>query len=98
MKYLKRYNESLDSEPIITKIREEFPEDRVEKMLQDEILEWVDDEESYKENGNGEAEETVIYRIVGWYETTHNVKLDIDQNQPLIDEIKKAYPILKDAF
>lgn len=100
MKHLKRFNESieqpLDVDVFITKIKEEFPQEKVNQMLQDEIVEWVDDEQSYQENGNGEAEESIVYQMLSWYAKKFEVELnDLEENPEVIEEIEKTYPNLR---
>jgi hypothetical protein len=73
MKYLKKYNENQEEQDpifVITKIKEEYPSDSVKKMLEQEIKHWVPDEEDpdfYSTSGNGEAEDVIINKMIGWF-------------------------------
>ena len=73
MKYLKKYNESQDQQDpefAITKIKEEYSQDKVQNMLEKEIKQWVPNEEDpdfYSTSGNGEAEEVIINQMIGWF-------------------------------
>ena len=74
MKYLKKYNESQDRqypEFAITKIKEEYSQDKVQNMLDKEIKQWIPDEEDpdfYSTSGNGEAEDVIINQMIGWFD------------------------------
>ena len=74
MKYLKKYNENLDQQdPVfaIAKIKEEYPKDKVQDMLDKEIKQWIPDEKDpdfYSTSGNGEAEDVVINQMIGWFD------------------------------
>lgn len=74
MKYLKKYNESQDRQDpefVITKIKEEYSQDKVQNMLDKEIKQWIPDEEDpdfYSTSGNGEAEDVIINQMIGWFD------------------------------
>ena len=74
MKYLKKYNENQeqqDPEFAITKIKEEYSQDKVQNMLDKEIKQWIPDEEDpdfYSTSGNGEAEDVIINQMIGWFD------------------------------
>ena len=74
MKYLKKYNENLDQQdPVfaIAKIKEEYPKDKVQDMLDKEIKQWIPDEKDpdfYSTSGNGEAEDVIINQMIGWFD------------------------------
>ena len=74
MKYLKKYNESQDRQDpefAITKIKEEYSQDKVQNMLEKEIKQWIPDEEDpdfYSTSGNGEAEDVIINQMIGWFD------------------------------
>ena len=74
MKYLKKYNESQDQQDpefAITKIKEEYSQDKVQNMLEKEIKQWIPDEEDpefYSTSGNGEAEDVIINQMIGWFD------------------------------
>jgi hypothetical protein len=73
MKYLKKYNENQeqqDPEFAIVKIKERYPEDMAQKMLEEEIKQWIPDEEEinfYSTSGNGEAEDVIINQMIEWF-------------------------------
>lgn len=77
MKYLKKYNENKEQQdPVfaITKIKEKFPKDMVQNMLNDEIKQWKPDEEDieyYSRTGNGEAEDVIINQMIGWFDKNY---------------------------
>ena len=92
MRYLKKY-ESLDEFNLdfaLSKISEEFPKSRVDKMFNDEWPNWVDDswEEDgytsdhdwYDDHNNGEAEDVVYDELISWFCKKYNKKLS-DQNK-----------------
>lgn len=91
---LKKYNESLDADFAIAKIRGRFSEEEVSAMLNKEISEWSDDEEFYSSNGNGEAEEMVIHDMIGWFKREFSKSIDEADETRLEDEIKAAYQSL----
>ena len=74
MKYLKKYNENQDQQDpefTITKIKEEYSQDKVQNMLDKEIKQWIPDEEDpdfYSTSGNGEAEDVIINQMIGWFD------------------------------
>lgn len=74
MKYLKKYNENQEQQdPVfaIAKIKEKFPQDMVQDMLNDEINQWKPDEEDieyYSRTGNGEAEDVIISHLISSFE------------------------------
>ena len=74
MKYLKKYNESQDQQDpefAITKIKEEYSQDKVQNMLEKEIKQWIPNEEDpdfYSTSGNGEAEDVIINQMIGWFD------------------------------
>ena len=77
MKYLKKYNENLEQQdPIfsIAKIKEQYPKDKVQKMLDEEVKQWIPDEKDpdfYSTSGNGEAEDVIINQMIGWFDKNH---------------------------
>ena len=74
MKYLKKYNENQDQQDpefTITKIKEEYSQDKVQNMLEKEIKQWIPNEEDpdfYSTSGNGEAEDVIINQMIGWFD------------------------------
>jgi hypothetical protein len=77
MKYLKKYNESQEQQdPIfaIAKIKEQYPKDKVQEMLDEETKQWIPDEKDpdfYSTSGNGEAEDVIINQMIGWFDKNH---------------------------
>lgn len=104
MKYLKKYenvNEKFDLDFVLTKIKEEFSEDKVSKMLDEEILEWVDSDwqddfdseyEWYVEYNNKEAEDVIIDQIISWYEKNYE-KLNTENRITIEEEMSKIYSL-----
>ena len=80
MKYLKKYNENQeqqDPEFAIVKIKERYPEDMIQKMLEEEIKQWIPDEEEinfYSTSGNGEAEDVIINQMIEWFNNFEKTK------------------------
>lgn len=103
MKHLRKFNEStFDTDFIIAKIKEEFSEQKVAEMLDEEILEWTDEDWSdehdseydwYIDHNNGEAQDVIIDQMINWYERNHN-NLTIDKEIELSQVIKDNYPPL----
>jgi len=94
MKYLRKYNENIDTDFAIVKIREHFSEEEVAGMVKKEISEWVDDEDFYSNNGNGEAEEVVIQEMINWFKREFSKQIEEDEFVALEDEIRTAYQVL----
>ncbi len=94
MKYLRNYNENIDTDFAIVKIREHFSEEEVDSMVKKEISEWVDDEDFYTTNGNGEAEEVVIQEMINWFKREFSKQIEEDEFAALEDEIRAAYQVL----
>lgn len=94
MKYLRKYNENIDTDFAIVKIREHFSEEEVAGMVKKEISEWVDDEDFYSNNGNGEAEEVVIQEMINWFKREFSKQIEEDEFATLEDEIRTTYQVL----
>jgi len=94
MKYLRKYNENIDTDFAIVKIREHFSEEEVTSMVKKEISEWVDDEDFYSNNGNGEAEEVVIQEMINWFKREFSKQIEEDEFVALEDEIRTVYQAL----
>ena len=96
MKYLRKYNENInfDKDFAIIKIKEHFSESDVIEMIKKEISEWSDDEESYSNIGNGEAEEMVIHEMINWFKKEFSKQLEEDDIAHLEDEIRANYKSL----
>jgi hypothetical protein len=104
MRYLRKFNENSESdfdlEFAMSKIKENYSEDKVVEMFDEELLEWVDpdweeDYESeydwYVDHNNGEAQDVVIESIINWYRSEFNKKLSSNDYSELFDEIKSNY-------
>lgn len=98
-------NESLSSDLdfAIVKIKEHFSQDDVNQRFEQEILEWVDDnwqddydseEEWYEDHNNGEAQDSVINQMIGWYQKAYNKQLSNQEHLELVDAIKSEYECL----
>jgi hypothetical protein len=104
MKYIKKYNENIDTFDVdfaITKIKEQFPFEKVKEMLDKEILEWTNDtssaRSSYSDYSNGEAENAIIIYLIDWYLSKYwdEELFSSDDESDLSDSIKKEYNFLK---
>jgi hypothetical protein len=94
MKHLRKYNENIDTDFAIVKIREHFSEEEVASMVKKEISEWVDDEDFYSSNGNGEAEEVVIQEMINWFKREFSKQIEESDFAALEDEIRTTYQVL----
>ncbi len=103
MKYLKTYESSSEFsiEFAMSKINEEFPEDRVVQMYDDEWQNWIDDTwedegydsdyDWYVEHNNGEAQDVVYEEIISWFCHKYDkVLLDKDRSS-LYNKLKDEY-------
>ncbi len=113
MKLIKKYESfrEFDINFAIAKIKHFYSEYDVKSMLDDEIENWVDDNnlteisrsgneyetktEWYDEHGCGEAEEVVAEQLVDWYENEFSVEITEDQKEDLVDVILKSYDSLQ---
>ena len=99
MKYLKKYNESQDQQDpefAITKIKEEYSQDKVQNMLEKEIKQWVPNEEDpdfYSTSGNGEAEDVIINQMIGWFDKKY-YSLSDENFEKVKQLILKEYELL----
>jgi len=100
---LKENLESFDLQFAMAKIKEQFDEDKVIGMFDEEVLEWVDsdwqnDYESeydwYIDHNNGEAQDSIINQIINWYKKEFDKRLNIDDHSELFDAIKSEYDCL----
>lgn len=104
MKYLRKYNENnesdFDLDFAMSKIKEEYSEEKVAEMFDEELLEWTDPdwEEDYEseydwyiDHNNGEAQDVVIEHVINWYRKEYDKKLSSDDYVQLFDEIKSHY-------
>jgi hypothetical protein len=106
MKWIRKYNESkseFDLDFAISKIKENFSEDKVIEMYDNEMLEWVDpdwedDYESeydwYIDHNNGEAQDVIINSMINWFKKEYNKSLDSNEYVELFDKIKEEYDTL----
>jgi len=100
MKYLKKYNESQDRQDpefAITKIKEEYSQDKVQNMLDKEVKQWIPDEEDpdfYSTSGNGEAEDVIINQLIGWFDKKY-YSLSDENFEKVKQLILKEYEFLK---
>ena len=72
MKYLRKYNENVDTFDVnfaIAKILEQFPFEKVKEMLDKEVLEWTPEDEdgSYPSSFSEENEEILRETIQSRY-------------------------------
>jgi hypothetical protein len=99
MKYLKRFNENQEQQDptfAIAKIKEKYPEDMVQDMLNDEINQWKPDEEDpefYSRTGNGEAEDVIIDQLIGWFDKKY-YSLSDENFEKVKELILKEYEFL----
>ncbi len=104
MKIVKTYENFMDFDPdfAIAKIKHFFSDYDVKNMVDDEIENWVEDEQIgddyegkvdwYYDNASGESEEVVIDQLIDWYEKEFNKELDDTQRDELYKRIVKEYP------
>lgn len=79
MKYLKKYNEDIESDNdfVITKILEQFPIDEVKSKIED------DSDETDKD--------TALIDMICWFENTFNK--DIENEDYILDRLRQEYDI-----
>ena len=107
MKFIKKFNENVESEfdldLAITKIKEQFSDEEVISNYDEEILNWVeedwaDDYDSeydwYIDHNNGEAQDVVVSDIISWYKGEFNKELSLDEYSDLYDAIKSEYGLI----
>jgi hypothetical protein len=106
MKYLRKYNENIDTFDVdfaIAKIQEQFPFEKVKEMLDKEVLEWTPEDEDgsyYSEHSNGEAEDAIITHLIDWYSIKYpsgysEESEDANSNYPTLRQaIQKTYNFL----
>ena len=104
MKIVKTYENFMDFDPdfAIAKIKHFFSDYDVKNMVDDEIENWVEDEQIgddyegkvdwYYDNASGEAEEVVIDQLINWYENEYQKELTDEQRDQLSELIIKSYP------
>jgi hypothetical protein len=106
MKTIKTYENFMDFDPnfAIAKIKHFFSEYDVKSMVDDEIKNWVEEDQIgdsyedaidwYYDNGSGEAEEVVVDELINWYETEFKKELTDEQREELSNTIIKEYDFL----
>jgi len=96
-------SESFDTSKALIEINKKFSESEVAVMYDNELLEWVDDDWSdeydseydwYVYHNNGEAQDVIITQMVDWYSKEFKMKLDIDDEIKLSEDIKIMILIL----
>ena len=96
---------NFDLQFAMTKVKEEFLEDRVIEMFDNEVLEWVDEDwednydseyDWYTDHNNGEAQDAVINVILKWYFKNYNdgKSLPMDEYCEFFDAIKEEFNCL----
>jgi hypothetical protein len=95
--------QNFDLQFAMAKIKDYFDEDKVIRIFDEEVLEWVDsdwqdDYESeydwYMNHNNGEAQDSVINQIIHWYKKKFDKRLNIDEHSELFNAIKSEYDCL----
>ena len=100
MKYLRKYNENIDTFDVdfaIAKIQEQFPFEKVKEMLDKEVLEWTPEDEDgsyYSEHSNGEAEDAIITHLIDWYSSKYPSSYSDENEDTLRESIQKTYNFL----
>ena len=91
MKYLKKYEsiQEHDLDFVLSKIKEEFTIDKVKEEFEKEKSEWSDD---YDSDGNGEAQDIILNKLIGWFESKYN-KIDIFDD--VYNKLQEEYDFLK---
>jgi hypothetical protein len=113
MRVLKKYENfrDFDIDFTMAKIKHHFPEYDVKNKVDDEIENWVDDEnlkeisrggyeyetkrEWYDEHGSGEAEEVVADQLVEWFEDEFSQELTEEQKEQLSQRLLQTYDSLQ---
>lgn len=101
MKYVKMFEDfsEEDMDFALIKIKQEYPRDRVKKMLFDEAKEWVKDDyegdpiEYYNNIGTGEAQEVVMDNIIEWYSKEFDKELTEDEEWDLSVKLNDFYKL-----
>lgn len=101
MIHIKKFNESIQEFNLdfaISKIKENFSNDKVQEMFSEDWPNWVDDEYSddlswYMENSNGEAEEIVYDQIIDWFKKDSTSEISGKDETKLLDTLKKIYKL-----
>ncbi len=94
---------NFDIQFAMSKIKENYSEDKVTEMYDEEILEWVDDDwqddyeseyDWYIDHNNGEAQDSIVDQVISWFKRTYNQELSDSDHCDLFDAIKEEYSVL----
>ncbi len=98
----KEIPQDFDPDFAIAKIKHFYDDYEVKSMVDDEIENWVEDEQVadnyegkidwYYDNGTGEVEEVVVDQLIDWYEKEFQTELTEEQRDELSKRIIKSYP------
>jgi hypothetical protein len=98
----KKVPTDFDADFAVAKIKHFYSDYDVKNMVDDEIVNWVDEEQIgdkyedaidwYYSNGSGAVEEVVIDQLIDWYEKEFQKELTEEQRKQLSDRIIKEYP------
>lgn len=97
----KEVSDEFDADFAVAKINHFYSEYDVKNMIDDEIENWVEEEQIgddyegkvdwYYDNASGEAEEVVINQLIDWYEREFKKELSEEQIEDLSQRIIKSY-------
>lgn len=101
MKYIKKFNESIEKEEninndnsfILAKIKDKYSKDEVSDWLSKEIKQWLPEDKDgywYEKYGDGVAEDVILSSIIGWYEKEYS-KIENNNNYQIIYNILEEY-------
>lgn len=106
MKYINKFNENISEFDVnfaMSKISENYTDESVIEMYDEELLNWVDsswEEDGYDceydwyiDHNNGEAQDIVYDQIIDWYKKEFDENLSIDNQLELLDKIKEKYSL-----
>jgi len=85
-------NEETDIDFIIAKIKEEYPINDVENMYNEEKDAWSDD---YDNEGNGEAEDVILNKLLGWFQKQYSKELSDETFDEAYSKLQDVYEFLK---
>lgn len=113
MKHLKKFNENqktlISFEDAKSWIKDNYSEDRVNSMFDDEILNWVDREQMedegfeseydwYIDYGRGEAEQEIIDSILNDLRNNFELEFDIfSDDTDIFEFLKNEYHCLQNS-
>jgi hypothetical protein len=88
--------QNFDVDFAITKIKQHFSFDKVQEILEKEVLEWMPDEEGsyYSEHSNGEAEDAIITHLIDWYSSKYPSGYSDENEEVLRKAIQKTFNFL----